>query len=52
MLEAPFWNIDVMTILDGVLDRIASVMTRSIPPSLALPRKGGGDGVEIGESDE
>ncbi len=36
-----FWNNDVMSNIDGVLEVIAQHVS-SIPPSLTLPRKGGG----------
>ena len=38
-----FWNHDVMKNLNGVLERIAEALCESPPPSLTLPRKGGGD---------
>lgn len=36
-----FWNNDVLSNLDGVLEKILETVRRS-PPSLTLPRKGGG----------
>jgi very-short-patch-repair endonuclease len=38
-----FWNNDVHSNLDGVLHVIAETLERALPPSLTLPRKGGGD---------
>jgi very-short-patch-repair endonuclease len=38
-----FWNNDVLTNTHGVLEEIAKAITQSLPPSLTLPRKGGGD---------
>jgi very-short-patch-repair endonuclease len=38
-----FWNNDVLTNLRGVLERIADTLHEFGPPSLTLPRKGGGD---------
>ena len=38
-----FWNNDVLKNLRGVLERIAEALQDSPPPSLTLPRKGGGD---------
>ena len=37
-----FWNNDVLSNTDGVLERIAQAV-RDAPPSLTLPRKGGGN---------
>jgi very-short-patch-repair endonuclease len=42
------WNREVFENLDGVIERIASTLV-SPPPSLALPRKGGGDKPAVGE---
>jgi very-short-patch-repair endonuclease len=36
-----FWNNDVLSNLEGVLERILEAVRQS-PPSLTLPRKGGG----------
>ena len=38
-----YWNNDVLTTLTGVLEHIADALCQSPPPSLTLPRKGGGD---------
>jgi very-short-patch-repair endonuclease len=38
-----FWNGDVLTNLRGVLERVAEALHEPQPPSLTLPRKGGGD---------
>ena len=38
-----FWNNDVLKNLRGVLERIAEAVQEPPPPSLTLPRKGGGD---------
>ena len=38
-----FWNNEVLTNLTGVLERIAETLNQPLPPSLTLPRKGGGD---------
>jgi very-short-patch-repair endonuclease len=38
-----YWNNDVLTNLNGVLEDIAETLRRPPPPSLTLPRKGGGD---------
>jgi very-short-patch-repair endonuclease len=44
-----FWNNDVHSNLDGVMREIAGALAQTMPPSLTLPRKGGGDGFEFGE---
>ncbi len=44
-----FWNNDVHSNLDGVMQTIADVLKRSTPLSLTLPRKGGGDSTEFEE---
>lgn len=36
-----FWNNDVLSNIEGVLEKILETVRRS-PPSLSLPRKGGG----------
>jgi very-short-patch-repair endonuclease len=38
-----FWNNDVLKNFDGVLDRVVEALRGPLPPSLTLPRKGGGD---------
>src|SRR5262249_26893975 len=38
-----FWNNEVLTNLSGVLHRFAEALSEPLPPSLTLPRKGGGD---------
>jgi very-short-patch-repair endonuclease len=38
-----FWNNDVLKNLRGVLERVAEASQEPPPPSLTLPRKGGGD---------
>jgi len=38
-----FWNNDVLKNLDGVLERVAEALREPLPPSLTLPRKGGGN---------
>jgi very-short-patch-repair endonuclease len=45
-----FWNHDVHSNFDGVLQLIADALARSFPPSLTLPRKGGGNNAEFGET--
>jgi very-short-patch-repair endonuclease len=37
-----FWNNDVLSNTDGVLHEVAEAISKA-PPSLALPRKGGGN---------
>jgi len=44
-----FWNNDVLGNFQGVLEVIATALRDHRPPSLALPRKGGGDGPAAGE---
>jgi very-short-patch-repair endonuclease len=41
-----FWNNDVHANLDAVLQVIADTLAQVSPPSLTLPRKGGGDTTE------
>ena len=43
-----FWNNDVLANFNGVLESIADALNAKSPPSLALPRKGGGDRTERG----
>ncbi len=38
-----FWNNDVVSNFNGVLERIADALSSGLPPTLTLPRKGGGD---------
>src|SRR6266852_1806889 len=38
-----FWNNDVLANTDGVIERIDEALRASSPPSLTLPRKGGGN---------
>src|SRR5487761_2642305 len=38
-----FWNNDVFANLNGILETIAGALSRTVPPSLTLPRKGGGN---------
>src|SRR5215470_1355910 len=38
-----FWNDDVLRNLRGALARISEALSSPVPPSLTLPRKGGGD---------
>jgi very-short-patch-repair endonuclease len=38
-----FWNNDVLVNTQAVLEQIAKIVVQSRPPSLTLPRKGGGD---------
>jgi very-short-patch-repair endonuclease len=38
-----YWNNDVLAKLNGVLEDIAATLSQAAPPSLTLPRKGGGD---------
>jgi very-short-patch-repair endonuclease len=42
-----FWNNEVLTNLTGVLERIAEALCRPLPPSLTLPRNGGGDAPSV-----
>ncbi|MDO9412699.1 MAG: DUF559 domain-containing protein [Pseudolabrys sp.] len=44
-----YWNNDVLTNTNGVLEDIAHALTLSTPPSLTLPRKGGGNRPRRGE---
>jgi very-short-patch-repair endonuclease len=44
-----FWNNEVLTNLSGVLHRVAEALRQPLPPSLTLPRKGGGDRPNLGE---
>jgi very-short-patch-repair endonuclease len=43
-----FWNNEVLTKLSGVLHRVAESLRQPAPPSLTLPRKGGGDRPRMG----
>ena len=45
-----FWNNDVHSNFDGVMQVIADALAQAIPPSLTLPRKGGGDPTVFGDS--
>ncbi len=45
-----FWNNDVNANLDGVMQVIAEALAQAAPPSLTLPRKGGGDRTESAEA--
>ena len=45
-----FWNNDVLSNLDGVMQVIAEALAQALPPSLTLPRKGGGDTTECAEA--
>ncbi len=45
-----FWNNDVHSNLDGVMHVIADALVQALPPSLTLPRKGGGDRTEFAEN--
>jgi very-short-patch-repair endonuclease len=38
-----FWNNEVLANIDGVVEKISEALTASLPPSLTLPRKGGGN---------
>jgi very-short-patch-repair endonuclease len=38
-----FWNNDVLKNFSGVLERAAEALREPLPPSLTLPRKGGGN---------
>jgi very-short-patch-repair endonuclease len=38
-----FWNNDVLNNFSGVLERVAEALREPLPPSLTLPRKGGGN---------
>jgi very-short-patch-repair endonuclease len=44
-----YWNNDVLTNLTGVLEDIAAALCQPSPPSLTLPRKGGGDRPNAGQ---
>jgi very-short-patch-repair endonuclease len=44
-----FWNNDVLSNTDGVVERIAEALSAPRPPSLTLPRKGGGNTPVRGE---
>jgi hypothetical protein len=41
----------VLTNLSGVRHRIAEALRQALPPSLTLPRKGGGDPPSVGGGD-
>ena len=43
-----YWNNDIFENIDGVLEDILAAVAQT-PPSLTLPRKGGGDRTEFGE---
>jgi very-short-patch-repair endonuclease len=45
-----FWNNDVHSNIEGVMQVIADALTQVIPPSLTLPRKGGGNSTESVET--
>jgi len=45
-----FWNNDVHANIDGVLQVISDTLAQASPPSLTLPRKGGGDTTEFVET--
>jgi very-short-patch-repair endonuclease len=38
-----YWNNDIFENMDGVLEDIVAASKQQRPPSLTLPRKGGGD---------
>jgi very-short-patch-repair endonuclease len=42
-----YWNNDVLTNLTGVLEHVAEALRQLPPPSLTLPRKGGGDAPSV-----
>ena len=42
-----YWNNDVLTNLTGVLEDIAEALRKLSPPSLTLPRKGGGNAPSV-----
>ena len=43
-----YWNGDVLANTNGVLESIAHAIAIAVPPSLTLPRKGGGDRLRRG----
>jgi very-short-patch-repair endonuclease len=45
-----FWNNDVHANIEGVMETIAASLAQALPPSLTLPRKGGGDRAEFEDS--
>jgi very-short-patch-repair endonuclease len=46
-----FWNNDGLSNLEGVLEQISQALAaQGTPPSLTLPRKGGGNALRRGES--
>jgi very-short-patch-repair endonuclease len=45
-----FWNNDVFSNIDGVLETVANAIAQKIPPSLTLPRKGGGNAPKRGDA--
>ncbi len=45
-----FWNHDVLKNTEGVIKQISEALTASLPPSLTLPRKGGGNRAVPGET--
>ena len=46
-----FWNNDVLSNTNGVVQTIADAVSSVSPPSLTLPRKGGGKGSEQGATE-
>ena len=44
-----FWNNDVHSNIEGVMQTIADALALATPPSLTLPRKGGGNGTDFRE---
>ena len=46
-----FWNNDVLSNTNGVVQTIADAVSSVSPPSLNLPRKGGGKGSEQGATE-
>ena len=44
-----FWNNDVHSNIEGVMQSITEALATMLPPSLTLPRKGGGDSTEFAE---
>ena len=43
-----YWNNDVLSNTDGVIEDIARAIAEAAPPSLTLPRKGGGNRLRRG----
>ena len=45
-----FWNNDVHSNIEGVMQTNVDALAQAIPPSLTLPRKGGGNASDFAET--